>query len=64
MKSEMCYENSHSVIPRRKHQMLHPNSEVKPRWVCLVLRWGTTREPHILNDKFIEGMEPHTKIVD
>ena len=29
---------------------VHPNSEVKPHWVCLVLRWGTTREPYILND--------------
>ena len=23
----------------------HPNSEVKHHWACLVLRWGTTREP-------------------
>ena len=27
---------------------VHPNSAVKPHWVCLVLRWGTTRELHIL----------------
>ena len=30
----------------------HPNSEVKHRWACLVLRWGTTREPYVLNDLF------------
>ncbi len=29
---------------------IHPNSEVKPRWACLVLRWGTTREPYVMND--------------
>ena len=23
----------------------HPNSAVKHHWACLVLRWGTTREP-------------------
>ena len=32
---------------------IHPNSEVKPRWACLVLRWGTTREPYVLNDIII-----------
>ena len=28
----------------------HLNSEVKHHWACLVLRWGTTREPYVLND--------------
>ena len=29
----------------------HSNSEVKQYWACLVLRWGTTREPYVANDK-------------
>ena len=28
----------------------HSNSEVKHHWACLVLRWGTTREPYVVND--------------
>ena len=36
----------------------HPNSEVKHYWAYLVLRWGTTREPYVLNDFFFLILPP------
>ena len=34
-----------------EHTRSHPNSAVKHHWARLVLRWGTTREPCVLNEQ-------------
>ena len=42
------YLNRNGYVIRSYHSGItrsHPNSEVKHYWACLVLRWGTTREP-------------------